>query len=112
MWSVAFGIYNSRKVRELPRDWTCIWKPYGDKNQFGLPGLLVTCMLIVTSLQAFAKVKLLRGKLSELCVETCLPGPLRKHSLNVMNKQREHVTSLVGLFSVIKGSARDRDLLK
>lgn len=33
--------------REFHRDWMCVWKCYG--NKLGLPGLLVTSMLIVAS---------------------------------------------------------------
>lgn len=53
-------------MREFPRDWMCIWKSYGNKSWFGLPGLLVTCMLFVMSVEVFAKVQLLRGKLSNV----------------------------------------------
>lgn len=46
---VGFGIYSSRREREFHRDWMCVWKCYG--NKLGLPGLLVTSMLIVASVR-------------------------------------------------------------
>lgn len=53
-----------KREREFHRDWMCVWKCYG--NKFGLPGLLVTSMLIVASVWIFAGVELLRDKLSSV----------------------------------------------
>lgn len=57
-------LQHQKRERILYRDWMCVWKCYG--NKFGLPGLLVTSMLIVASVWVFAGVQLLRDKLSSV----------------------------------------------
>lgn len=66
VYTIAFDIYSSRRVRENSLLTGCASGSHMEMrdSQSGLPRLSVNCMLIVISVQVLAEIQLLTGKLS------------------------------------------------